>query len=98
MNLAVVHSSLDELEPGFVVCHRYDEASNKEHAASVADFVAPSATIADYLRSSLLQNFQGHGPSSPSAFRFPDAAEIIDRIQNKLDAIEEQHCSPLTFR
>lgn len=92
---AVLQSMLHELGPGFVVCHRYDMMLDKEQAARVAEFAAPTLETAELLAASMLRVARPTltsgrvGGSNP---RYPGETVIIERLQRKLDALEAAHC------
>lgn len=90
-NIAVVHSMLDELGPGFVVCHRYNEMEDNEQATRIAAHVSPSATIAEYFRQSLLGTaLPRHG--TDEELPYDNAPVLTARLQRKLDVMEAPFC------
>ena len=88
---AVMHSTLAEIDPAFIVCHDYSHAGEEEQASKIANFVAPNAIIADMYKTSLLKRWIGHPPRKEN---LPvDGAElIVTRLQRKLDAFESAIC------
>lgn len=92
-----MHSMLSELGPGFVICHYYDEMANETQVREIADFVAPNEVVANYVKDSMLQNaHQRH--STDEDLQYPDSSMVAERIQRKLNVIEEQHCGDQAFR
>lgn len=90
-NAAIVHSSLSELGPGFVVCNNFDDMTSKEQAWRVADFLSPSETVGAYLLDSLLEHAEMRN-STGEELPYQDAFALTERLQQKLDVIESQHC------
>lgn len=90
-NVAVLNSFLDEIDPAFVVCHKFDLAGDQQQAAQVADFVSPNGVIAGMLAESLVGEYRGH-PSVDEPLPFEGADEVAARLQTKLNAFESRYC------
>lgn len=92
LDLAALHSSLDELGPGFVMCHRYSDIKNETQASGIASFMCPTEPLADSLGSTFLK--AARDPSAPSEqLRYDEVSSVVGRLQRKLDVIEEQYCA-----
>lgn len=91
LDVAALHSSLAELGPGFVVCHRFGDMTNREQADEISDFVSPTEQIRGYVRSILLDNMR-----EPRVFDknllHGEIWYVVDRLQRKLDVMEAQFC------
>lgn len=92
LDLAALHSSLDELEPGFIVCHRYSDVKDEAQASKISNFVCPTETLAESLRSTLLSYARGSSATSKHLM-YQKVSSVIARIQRKLDVMEEQFCA-----
>lgn len=91
LDVAALHSSLAELGPGFVVCHRFRDVASHEQADEISDFVSPTEQIRGYVHSMLLDNAREPRAFDPSLMR-GDVSFVVDRLQRKLDVIEAQFC------
>lgn len=92
LDLAALHSSLDELGPGFVMCHRYSDIKNETQASAIASFMCPTEPLADSLRSTFLR--VAREPSAPSTtLPYDGVSSVVNRLQRKLDVIENQYCA-----
>lgn len=89
--LGVMHSLLAEISPSFVVCNRYDEIGVPESAARIADFIAPSASVAKMVAKSMAERAHPHENSTES-LPYQDAAYVEMRLQLKLDVIDSTYC------
>lgn len=86
---------LHEVGPGFVVCHRYDKMLDKEQAARVAEFAAPTLETANLFAASMMRVARPtptSGRVRDAKPRYPGEAVIIEQLQRKLDALEAAHC------
>lgn len=91
-DIAVVHSFLKELGPGFVVCHDYDRVGNADQAAAIADVLGPNSHVAALLKESFVQVAAVHAPSNVSLL-YEGADVVATRFQRKMDAFESHICS-----
>lgn len=90
-NIAVLESMLEELGPGFIVCHQFDKIDDPEQAHDVAKFLTPSSEVARYLEEAILQYGRPHhGDQEPLPFKGAD--KIVERLQQKLDSFEAKYC------
>ncbi|CAN0205727.1 unnamed protein product [Scytosiphon promiscuus] len=91
-DMSVVHSSLGELDPAFVVCHDYEALGDPSQASRIANFISPNDDMAQLIESSLMETAQeGHHDGS-SSLPFEGAGVIVDRMQRKLDSFESTYC------
>lgn len=91
-DIAVVHSFLGELDPGFVVCFDYNRIGDANQSASVANFVAPNADVAKVLDNSFVALAEPHAKTTESLL-YEGGDVIASRLQRKFDAFESQLCS-----
>lgn len=91
-DIAVLHSLLEEVDPGFVVCLDFDRAGDVEHSASVANFLSPNGEVAEMLNSSFIDVVLPHAKSNES-LPYEGADVVAVRLQRKFDAFESQLCS-----
>lgn len=91
-DIGVLHTLLEELGPGFVVCHDYDRLGDADQAGTIAEFLAPNDEVATMLKKTFVAIAKGHLPFSES-LPFPGADTIAARLQRKFDAFESQLCS-----
>ncbi|CAN0296464.1 unnamed protein product [Scytosiphon promiscuus] len=91
-DMSVVHSSLGELDPAFVVCHDYDALGDPSQASRIANFISPNEEMAQLIESSLMDSaHEGHHDAN-SGLPFEGASVIVDRMQRKLDSFERTYC------
>lgn len=90
-NIAVMHSLLAEIDPAFVVCHEYGLLGDPEQAGRIADFVTPSAEVAQELKTALVEVASG-GSSTNESLPYVSAEAVVTRLQEKLDAFESTYC------
>ena len=91
-DIAVVHSFLAEIDPAFVICHRFDKAGEVEQSHLIADFLAPNADIARLLNHSLVEVARPHGTST-AALPYDGSDVIAARLQRKFNALESTVCN-----
>lgn len=91
-DVAVVHSFLEELGPGFVICHDYGRVGDADQSAAIADFIAPNGDVAALLQKSFIELSHWHAPSNESLL-YEGAEVFAARLQRKFDAFESQLCS-----
>lgn len=93
----VVHSLLAELDPGFIICHFYNEMGNETRVQEIANFVAPTEVMAAFVKDSMMRHAR---PSDDSQYdlEFPGLETVVERIQQKLNVMEEQHCGAQALR
>lgn len=91
-DVAVVHSLLDELGPGFVVCHDFDHFGNADQAVAVSDFLAPNTNLSALLSKSFIEI--AGSPRAPSNESLPyEGADVVAaRLQRKFDTFESKMC------
>lgn len=90
-DIAVMHSGLGELQPGFVVCHDFGKLGDAEQASKIANFVAPNMEVANMTSDALLGSISPHD-ETPDDFEFGSADAVMKRLQQKLDALELRFC------
>lgn len=91
-DIAAMHSGLNELWPGFVVCHNFGELGDAKQATRIAKFIAPSMEMANMTSDALLGALKLHdGPQED--LEYSDADAVILRLQQKLDVLESRYCS-----
>eukprot|EP00904_Undaria_pinnatifida_P011652 jgi/Undpi1/7617/HiC_scaffold_23.g10090.m1 len=91
-DIAVMHSFLAELDPAFVVCHDYTRIGDVEQASKVADFLAPTAEVAEALQESFMAVGHVHNASNET-LPYQGADVIASRLQRKLDSFESLYCA-----
>lgn len=87
----VMHSLLAEVAPEFVVCHDYAKLGDVEQAASIAEFVSPSAEVAAMFRRSLTESARSPSAAAES-LPHNGKDEVASRLQQKLDVLESRFC------
>lgn len=88
---AVLHSMMGELGEEFITCLSYDDLFKTEHIRRVAEFVAPSAELAQDLVTIMSMNAKGREPEEAHVLS-EDEEVMVARLQQKLDVIEKEHC------
>ena len=53
-DMAVLHSFLAEIDPGFIVCHDWERLGEESQASEIAAFVSPNAEIVDVVATALV--------------------------------------------
>lgn len=92
-NAAVIDSTLRELHPSFVSCFSYEMSCDPAQAARLADFIAPTHTVAMKLAKTLLEAVNVEAPATRGDVEDAEGWYLMsDRLQGKLDAIEGQWC------
>lgn len=86
-----MHSLLTEIDPAFVICHRYSHLGDAEQAGKIAEFLSPTAEVADMLRESLTDTVWDH-PAANDSLPFEGSERIVHRLQLKLDVLESTFC------
>ena len=84
-DIAVMHSFLAEIDPAFVVCYDYTRMGDVEQASKVAEFLAPTAEIAEALQESLMAVGHVHN-ASKETLPYQGADVISSRLQRKFNA------------
>ena len=87
-----MHSFLTELDPAFVVCHDFTRIGDVEQASKVADFLAPTAEVAEALQESFMAVGQVHN-ASKETLPYHGANVVASRVQRKFDAFESLYCA-----
>lgn len=97
----VISSTFRELDPGFTSCFYFGDLASKEQADRVARFLAPTEDVAMQLSDRMIQSVEGsqgarHNDDLRSNIMDPETAEglIAERLQQKLDIVEQQVCYP----
>lgn len=91
-DIAVLHSFLSELGPGFVVCHDFDRIGDMDQSAFVSDFLAPNRDVAAMLNESFITVAEGYLASNDT-LQYEGADVIASRLQRKFDVFEAEICS-----
>lgn len=89
--IAVVHSLLEEIDPAFVVCHKFDLSEDSEQASKVAEFVSPNEAISQLLADSMVEQARGYNHVD-LASPFEGAENVTARLQRKLDVLDARYC------
>lgn len=93
-DIAVLHSFIAELDPGFVVCHDYDRLGSVNQSVAIADVLAPNAEVAALVKTSFI-DVAATIPASPNkSLPYLKAEVVAARLQRKLDTFESQICPP----
>ena len=90
-DIAVVHSFIEELDPGFVVCHDFERMGDVEQSVAVSDFLAPNEAIADLLSSSFVNVSGALRPPSNESLPYEAADTVATRLQSKFDTLESKY-------
>lgn len=91
-DIAVMHSFLAELGPGFVVCHDFDRFGNIGQSAAIADFLAPNEDLALLLFNAFVEIAGGEFARSNESLLYEGADVVAARLQRKFDAFEYELC------
>lgn len=89
---AVIHSSLAELGPDFVICHAYDLVRDERQAERIAEFLSPTDVVARSLQSALVDGVRQR-ISSDENLTYEHADAVTERLQEKLDILQMQFCN-----
>ncbi|CAM9451489.1 unnamed protein product [Ectocarpus sp. 4 AP-2014] len=107
-NLAVVHSTFQELDPAFTTCFRYGEMADPAQAARVAGFLAPNNHTAEKVADQILSHVKIKSPPESGNNKSggkggqrlrhledvdPPKAAVVTRLQQRLDMVEKDVCS-----
>lgn len=90
-DIAVMHSGLAELGPGFVVCHDYGALGDAEQTNRVANFIAPNAELANMIDVALTFSVKSKAEQT-NELSIADADVVVNRLQQKLDMLDLQVC------
>lgn len=90
-DIAVMHSLLAELGPGFVVCHDFSRFGEVNQAVAIANFLAPNEHVAELLAASLVAVAEGR-PKVNESLEYNAADVVTSRLQRKFDAFESIIC------
>lgn len=92
-------STFRELDPGFVSCFYYSDMASKDQADRVARFAAPTEDVAGQMSDRMIQFAMSFREPSKIDHRSSEIMDpmtseglIVERLQQKLDAIERQVC------
>ena len=98
-SIAVLHSQLLEIDPKFIVCHDFNIINDVDQMGKIANFISPNEEIANDIMSINTDDFKKTSMKKPKLevdFDFEPIIEknmlLIDRLQKKLDSIEEMIC------
>lgn len=92
-DIAVMHSGLTELGPGFVVCHDFGKLGDVEQTTRIAKFISPNEQVANMTADALLATVVEHSHNQATEHsQFENADAVIKRLQQKLDALETAAC------
>ena len=91
-DIAVVHSFIEELDPGFVVCHDFERMGDVEQSAAISDFLAPNEVMADLLSSSFVNVGGAWRAPSNESLPYEGADAVATRLQRKFDTFESRIC------
>ncbi|CAM9772841.1 unnamed protein product [Ectocarpus fasciculatus] len=103
-NLAVVHSTFQEMDPAFTTCFRYGEMANPAQASRVAGFLAPNNHTAENLAGQILSHVKtkkksgGKGGKRRRHLEYLEGMDrpkalVVTRLQQRLDMVEKDVCS-----
>lgn len=87
----VMHSLLAEIDPAFIICHKFTDMGDADQAGKVADFLSPTPEVADMLRAAFIVTASEH-VSTHDPLPFKGAEELVRRLQRKLDVVEATVC------
>lgn len=93
-NIAVIHSFLDEIDPAFVMCHRFDRMGDMKQATVLGNFIGPNEKLAELFRDSLVRRAQLHHDAKRESGGGRDDNAVATRFQLKLDIFESRFCLP----
>lgn len=91
-DIAVVHSLLEELDPGFVVCHDFDHIGNVDQSTAVSDILAPNTNLAALLNKSFIKIAGAPRAPSNESLLYEGADVVAARLQRKFDTFESKIC------
>lgn len=91
-DIAVVHSFLEELGPGFLVCYDFDHLGNADQSSSVSEFLAPNENLAALLKESFVKVEGAPRAPSDESLLYKGADLVAARLQRKLDVFESKIC------
>ena len=96
-SIAVLHSQLLEIDPKFIVCHDFNIINDVDQMGKIANFISPNEEIANDIISINTDDLKKKNQKKPKLeVDFEPIIEknmlLIDRLQKKLDSIEEMIC------
>ena len=95
-DMAVLHSFLAEIDPGFIVCHDWDRLGEESQASEIAAFVSPNDEIANEVVTALVDTAADipphHDEGGIDELTFDGAERMISRLQDKLNTFESLYC------
>lgn len=89
--IAVVHSLLEEIDPAFYVCQRFDLLGDREQTAKVAEFISPNDVIQQLLEDAMVHQADTYKPTV-GALPIEGSEKVVARLQKKLDVLEAGYC------
>eukprot|EP00752_Nemacystus_decipiens_P011461 g10177.t1 len=95
-DVAVLHSFLAEIDPGFIVCHDWNRVGDETQASEIAAFVSPNGDIAYRVYTAMIETAANIPPHEDAGgideLTFEGAESVISRLQDKLDSFEALYC------
>lgn len=91
-DIAVLHSFVEELDPGFVVCHDYERIGDPEQVAVISAFLAPNEDVAELLKHSFIKVAGAVPAPSNQSLPYEGADIVAARLQRKFDIFESKIC------
>ena len=96
-SIAVLHSQLLEIDPKFIVCHDFNMINDVDQMGKIANFISPNEEIANDIMSINTDDLKKTIKKKPKLeVDFEPIIEknmlLIDRLQKKLEAIEDMIC------
>ena len=96
-SIAVLHSQLLEIDPKFIVCHDFNIINDVDQMGKIANFISPNEEIANDIISINTDDLKKKIQKKPKLeVDFEPIIEknmlLIDRLQKKLDSIEDMIC------
>jgi len=90
-NIGVLHSFFLEIDPKFIICHDYDKINDLDQLKSISNFVSPTRNIYEEILSIYGKNVRNR--SKNDEFEYENMGIILDRLQKKINLIEEMFCN-----
>lgn len=94
-DIAVMHSFLAELGPGFVACHDFGQVAAADQTAAISGFLAPSRELAALLNDSFIEVARSAHAKPEASLLYEGADVVAERLQRKFDTFESQICSAM---
>ena len=91
-DIAVLHSFIEELGPGFVICHDYERIGDPEQSAVISAFLAPNEDVAEQLKYSFINVARDAPAPSSQSLPYESADIVAARLQRKFDTFESKIC------